>query len=172
MIEPWTFIEQSDEPTIEVKKSAWTNGHEKNCNFLQYLIYSNASDQIEHHTNAKKSMEYFESIFKPGCACFLNNALRKLNNLTLYDCQSFADYVTQFCSLINKFRSFCAKFKLDDNFYVYRFQSNLGPDYANYFECYTHDHNPFDGECNIKYTLSLAIQHFKNKIKTSVLRIY
>lgn len=54
MIEPWTFIEQPDEPTIEVKKSAWTNGHEKNCNFLQYLIYSNASDQIEHHTNAKK----------------------------------------------------------------------------------------------------------------------
>ena len=48
---------------------------------------------------------------------------------------------------------------------VYRFQSNLGSDHASYFERYAQEHDPFTEEGDIKYTLSSAMQHFRNTVK-------
>ena len=104
-------------------------------------------------------------MFKPRGAGFLNDAFRRLNCLTLKDCNSSADYITKFRALVNELRSFLLEFKVDDNFFIYKFQSNLGPDHASYFEKYAQDHDSFDANGKAKYSLSSTMQHFRNTVK-------
>ena len=54
---------------------------------------------------------------------------------------------------------------MDDNFFIYNFQSNLGPEHASYFEKYAQDYDLFDVDGKFKYSLSSAMQHFRNKVK-------
>ena len=67
--------------------------------------------------------------------------------------------------MVNKFCSFSSEFKIDDNFFIYKFQSNLGPDHATYFKKYVQDHDFFNADEKAKYSLSLIMQHFWNTIK-------
>ncbi len=54
---------------------------------------------------------------------------------------------------------------LDDNFLIYRFQSNLRLEHSSYYDRYAQEHNPFTERGNTKYTLSSAMQHFRNTVK-------
>ena len=165
MIELWTFIQQPNEPGPIAQKPAWTSGHERTCNVLRYVVNGDAFDEIEHHTNASDAWSLLESIFKPRGAGFLNDALQRLDCLKLTDCKSPAEYISQFRGIVNELRSFSSKFKLDKNFLIYRFQSNLGSDHASYFERYAQEHDPFTEDGDTKYTLSSAMQHFRNTVK-------
>lgn len=57
------------------------------------------------------------------------------------------------------------KFKIDDNFFIYKFQSNLSFDYASYFERYAQNYDLFNADGKVKYSLSLVMQHFWNTVK-------
>ena len=54
---------------------------------------------------------------------------------------------------------------MDDNFFIYKFQSNLDPNHASYFKRYAQDHGPFDADGKAKYSLNSAMQYFQNTIK-------
>lgn len=97
------------------------------------------------------------SIFKLWGASFLKNAFRRLDYLTLKDCNSLVDYITKFYALINKLCSFLSKFKIDDNFFIYKFLSNLGPNHASYIKRYEQNHDIFHADGKAKYSLSLTI---------------
>lgn len=131
MIELWTYIEQPDEPDDSAaKKAKWTRGHEKTCHILRYVVTGDVYDEIEHHTNSSAAWDLLATMFTPRGAGFLNDAFKRLDNLTLKDCNNTTDYITKFRALVNELRSFCSEFKMDDNFFIYKFQSNLGPDHA------------------------------------------
>ncbi len=160
MIELWAFIQQPNEPGLAARKPAWISGHERTCNVLRYLVNRDGFDEIEHHTNASDAWNLLESIVKPRGAGFLNEALQRLDCLKLTDCKSPAKYISQFRGIVNELRSFSSKFKLDDNFLIYRFQSNLGLEHSSYYERYAQEHDPFTEGGDTQYTLSSAMQHF------------
>lgn len=99
-------------------------------------------------------------MFKPRGADFLNDAFRNLDYLTLKDYNNSADYITKFHALVNKLCSFSSEFKVDNNLFIYKFQSNLSSNHASYFERYAQDHDLFDANKKAKYNLSSAMQHF------------
>ncbi len=76
-------------------------------------------------------------MFKPQEVRFLNNTLKPLNKPRLRNYDSLSNYVTKFFALVNKPRSYLFGFKMDGNFYTYKFQSNFDPDSVHYFEKYT-----------------------------------
>lgn len=125
----------------------------------------NAYNDIEDLTNALTTWELLETTFKPCGLGFLNNTFQKLHSLTLPDCKGSADYVLQFCNIVNELRNFSRKLKLDENWLIYLFLSNLGPEHASYFETYAQEHDPFDDNGNAKFTLSSAMHHFQNTIR-------
>lgn len=98
-------------------------------------------------------------------AGFLNNTFRRLNYLRLKDCNSSAEYIIKFCALVNELCNFLSEFKIDNNFFIYKFQSNLGLDDASYFKRYVQNHDSFDADKKPKYNLSLVMQHFQNIVK-------
>ena len=55
--------------------------------------------------------------------------------------------------------------KLDENWLIYHFHTNLGSEHSGYFERYSQEHDPFDENGNTKHTLSSAMQHFQNTIR-------
>ncbi|MCJ1344738.1 hypothetical protein MMC31_002941 [Peltigera leucophlebia] len=166
MIELWTYIEQPDEPEGTQRKKHWARCHEKTCHILRYVVTGEVYDEIEHHTNASAAWDLLAPMSKPRGAGFLNDAFRRLDCLTFKDCNSSTDYITKFRALVNELRSFSSKFKVDNNLFIYKFQSNLGPDHASYFERYVQDYDPFDADGKAKYSLSSAMQHFRNTVKT------
>ena len=95
----------------------------------------------------------------------MNDVFRCLDSLTLRDCDSSTDYIIKFRALVNELCSFSSGFKMDDNFFIYNFHSNLGPEHASYFERYAQDHDLFDADGNVKYSLSSTMQHFWNTVK-------
>ena len=165
MIEFWAFIQQPNEPGLVARKPAWISRHEQTCNVLRYLVNGNAFDEIDHHTNDSDEWNLLESIFNPRGAGFLNDALQRLDCLKLTDCESPAEYIFQFRGIVNKLRSFSSKFKLDDNFLIYRFQSNLVLEHSSYYKRYAQEHDPFREKGDTKYTLSSAMKHFRNTVK-------
>ncbi len=166
MIDLWTYIEQPDEPdTTPAKKTMWVRCHEKTCHILRYVVTGDVYDEIEHYTNSSAAWDLLASMFKPRRAGFLNDVFRRLEGLTLKDCNSSIDYITKFRALVNELCSFSSEFKMDDNFFIYKFQSDLGPEHASYFERYAQDHDPFDADEKVKYSLSLAMQHFRNMVQ-------
>ena len=166
MIDLWTYIEQPDEPEGTAGKVAlWARCHQKTCHILRYVVTGEVYDEIEHHTNASAAWDLLASMFKPRGAGFHNDAFRRLDCLTLKDCENTTDYITKFRALVNELRSFSSEFKMDHNFFIYKFQSNLGPDHASYFERYAQDHDPFNADGKPKYSLSSAMQHFRNTVK-------
>lgn len=54
--------------------------------------------------------------------------------------------------------------KLDKNWLIYQFQTNLGCEYSRYFERYSQEHNSFNENRDTKHTLNSAMQHFQNTI--------
>lgn len=147
MIDLWTYIKQPDEPKGTVGKVAlWARFYEKTCHILRYVVTSKVYNEIEHYTNVFAAWDLLASMFKPQGAGFLNDAFRRLDCLTLKDCDNTTDYITKFRSLVNKLRSFSSEFKMDDNFFIYKFQSNFGPNHASYFERYTQDYDPFNAD--------------------------
>ena len=52
--------------------------------------------------------------------------------------------------------------KLDKNWLIYRFHTNLGTKFNSYFERYSQDHDPFNEQGEAKHSVSSAIQHFLN----------
>ena len=166
MIDFWTYIEQLDEPDAsEAKKATWARCHEKICHILRYVVAGDVYDEIKHHTNSSATWDLLASMFKPRGAGFLNDVFRRLDSLILKDCNNSTDYIAKFRALVNELHSFSSEFKMDDNFFIYKFQSNLGPEHASYFERYAQDHDPFDADRKVKYSLSSAMQHFRNTVK-------
>ncbi len=137
MIRLLAFIEQPNEPGLVSRKPAWISGYERTCNILWYLVNRDVFDEIKHHTNASDAWNFLESIFKPreprGAGFFID-ALQRLDCLKLTDCESPVKYISQFRGIVNELSSFSSKFKLDDNFLIYRFQSNLRLEHSSYYE--------------------------------------
>ena len=166
MIDFWTYIEQPDKLEVTAGKLAlWAWCHQKTCYISQYVVTGKVYNEIEHHTNASAAWDLLASMFNFWGAGFLNNASRRLDCLTLKDWKNTTDYITKFRALINNLRSFSSKFKMDDNFFIYKFQSNFNPNYASYFERYAQDYDLFNADRKPKYSLSLAMQHFWNTVK-------
>ena len=154
---PWAFIQQPNKPGLVAQKSAWICGHERTYNVIWYLFNRDAFDEIENHANASDEWNLLESILKLRGAGFLNDALQRLDCLKFTDCKSLAEYISQFRGIVNEPRSVSSKFKLDDNFLIYRFQSNLGLEHFSYYKRYAQEHDPFTEEGDTKYTLSSAM---------------
>ena len=165
MIELWTFIQHPNEPSLVAQQPAWITGHEQTCNVLRYMINRDAFDENEHHTNASDKWNLLESIFKSRGVGFLNDALQRRDCLMLTDCKSSAKSIFQFQGIINDLRNFFSKFKLDDNFLIYYFQSNLGLEHSSYFERYAQEHDPFIERSDTRYTFSSAMQNFRNTVE-------
>ncbi len=158
MIDFWTFIEQPDKPDASAaKKATWARCYKKTCHILWYVVAGDVYDEIEHHTNSSLAWDLLAAMFKPRGAGFLNDVFRRLDSLTLKDCNNSTDYITKFRALVNEFWSLSSEFKMDDNFFIYKFQSNLGPKHASYFEQYAQDHDLFDVDGKVKYSLSSAM---------------
>ncbi len=151
MIDHWTYIEQPNEPdTTQAKKAMWAWCNEKTCDIYRYVVPRDVYDEIEHHTNSSLAWDLLASMFKPRGAEFLNDVFRRLYGLTLKDCNSSTDYITKFRVLVNELRSFSSEFKMRNNFFIYKFLSNLVPEHASYFEIYAQDHDPFDTDGKVK----------------------
>ena len=137
MIELWTYIEQRDEPdATPAKKAMWARCHEKTCYIFRYVVAGNFYDEIELNTNFFAAWDLLASMFKPRGAGFLNDVFGHLDGLTLKDCSRFTEYITKFRALVNELYSFSTEFKIDINFFINKFQSNLGPKHASYFKRY------------------------------------
>ncbi len=166
MIDLLIYIEQPDEPnTITARKAIWAWCNERTCQILRYVVTGDVYDKIEYYTNSSVAWDLLASMFKPREVGFLNDVFRRLDGLTLKDCNSSTDYITKFRALVNELRSFSSKFKMDNNFFIYKFQSKLGPKHASYFERCSQDHDPFDADRKVKYSLSSAMQHLRNTVK-------
>ena len=168
MLELWTYLEdQADRPTgvSEAKVAAWKAGHDKTCTALRLVVDGNAYSDIEDMTNASEAWKLLETNFKPRGSGFLNDSFQKLLNLTLANCKSSADYVSQFCNIVTELKNFSTKFKLDENFLIFLFQSNLGSEHASYFEMYAQEHDLFTENGDAKYTLSSTMHHFQNTVR-------
>lgn len=63
------------------------------------------------------------------------------------------------------FCSISLEFKIDDNFFIYNFQSNLGPNYTSDFERYEQNYASFNIHRKAKYNLSSAIEHYQSTVK-------
>ena len=161
----WSFNQHPNKPVLVAWKPAWINEDEPTCIFLRYMVNWDAFHEIEYHTNASDPRNLLESIFKPKATDFLNDILQRLDWLKLTDCKSSAKYISQFQDTINELRSFSAKFKLDDNFLIYQFQSSLGLENSSYDEWYTQEQDPFIEVGDTKYTLISSMKHFWNTIK-------
>ena len=168
MLELWTYIEdQAVEPTgvSESKLATWKAGHDKTCTALCLEVDGNAYNDIEEIVNASDAWKLLETNFKPRGSGFLNDAFQKLLSLTLSDCKNAADYVSQFRSVVNDLKNFSSNLKLNENFLIFVFQSNLDPDHAAYFETYAQEHDPFKEDGETKYSLSSAMHHFQNTVR-------
>ena len=122
-------------------------------------------DKIKHLKNASPALDLLVSVFKLKGAGFINDAFRWLNCLILKDYINGTDYIIKFHTVVNKLWSFWSKIKIDNNFFIYNFQSNLGLNHTSHFERYAEDHDPFNTDKKPKYSLSLTIQQFWNTIK-------
>ncbi len=126
MIELCTYIEQPDKPKgTPAKKALWTRCLKKTCHILRYVVTDEVYDEIKHHTNGSAVWDLLASMFKPRGASFLNDGFRRLDCLTLKNCNSSANYITKFRTLVNELHIFSSEFKVDDKFFIYKFQSNL-----------------------------------------------
>lgn len=168
MLELWTYVDdQAEEPTgvSETKMATWRAGHDKTCTALRLVVDGNAYNDIEDLTNASTAWKLLEETFKPRGSGFLNDTFQKLHTLTLADCKSPVDYVLQFRSIVNELRNFSGKLRLDENWLIYLFLSNLGPEHSSYFETYAQEHDPFTEDGEAKFTLSSTMHHFQNTVK-------
>ena len=52
--------------------------------------------------------------------------------------------------------------KLDENWLIYQFHTNLESEFSSYFERYSQDHDPFTEQGTAEHSLSSAMQHFMN----------
>lgn len=122
IIKFWTFIEQPDElEVILARKTFWTWCYKKTCHIPWYVVTGGIYDEIEHHTNPSAAWDLLSFMIKPQRAGFLNNIIKRLDYLTLKDCNNLAEYITKFCALVIELRSFSLGFKVDDNFFIYMF---------------------------------------------------
>lgn len=85
-----------------------------------------------------------------------------LDNLTLGECTSPFYYSFNFRQTVNGIQSFSSVMKLDENWLIYCFHTNLGAEFSSYFEQYSQDHNPFNGRGEAKHSPSSAMQYFLN----------
>ena len=92
----------------------------------------------------------------------MNDTFRKLDNLTLGECFSPFHYVSKFRQIVNELQSFSSGMKLDENWLIYRFHTNLGTKFSSSFERYYQDHDPFNKQGEAKHFFSSAIQYFLN----------
>ena len=121
------------------------------------MVTSKVYNEIEYNNNAYIVWNLLASMFKLQGAVSLNEAFKHLNYFTLKDCKNTTDYITKLRILVNKLCGFSSKFMIDDNFFSYKLQSNLGFDHISYFKRYKQDHDPFNADQKPKYSLSLAM---------------
>lgn len=122
--------------TSIAKKIAWALCHKNVCDILQYIVASNNYNKIKHYINLSVAWDLLAAILKFWGIRFFNNIFRYLNKLILKDCNNTINNIIKFQTFVNKFYSFSSEFKMHDNFFIYKFQSNLGFKYASYFEKY------------------------------------
>ena len=82
--------------------------------------------------------------------------------MTLGECSSPSDYASKFRQIINELQNFSSSMKLDENWLIYRFYTNLEAKFSSYIEQYSQDHDLFNKQGEAKHSLSMAIQHFLN----------
>lgn len=105
--------------------ATWRAGHDKSCTALRLVVDWNAYSDIEDMTNVSEAWKLLETNFKPRGSGFLNDSFQKLLNLILANCKGSADYVLQFRDIVTKLKNFSTKLKLDENFLIFLYQSNL-----------------------------------------------
>ena len=169
----WTYVggiqtAPPEEGADAAAVTAWTIGHDDACTALRLTVEGNAYSDIENLTNAAESWTLLEKNFKPRGAGFLNETYSKLDTTMLADCKSPADYTSKFRSIINELNTYSSKVKMDENWLIYRFHTNLGPEHSSYFESYAREHDPFTEDGEIKSTLSEAMHHFQNTVRNPI----
>ena len=170
----WTYIKnQAAEPTgvFKTKLGAWKAENNKTCTAFCLVVDENTYSNIKDLVNTSKAWILLKKNFKPQGSGFFNDTFQKLDNLTLTSCKNAANYVFQFRNIVNELRNFSTKLKLDENWLIYQFHSNLGPEHAFYFEAYAQEHDPFNKDGEAKFTLSSAMHHFQNTIKNPSFKI-
>ena len=163
----WVYIVEKHERLVEgdAGLDEWIKSHDLTCTALRICVEGNAYSDIENISNAKTAWTTLETNFQPRGSGYLNDTFRKLDNLTLSSCKGSSDYVSKFRMIVNEIQSFSTKMKLDENWLIYQFHTNLGSEHSGYFERYSQEHDPFDENGNTKHTLSSAMQHFQNTIR-------
>ncbi len=152
---------------IRGKGIIWGKKHEKTFHILWYIVIGNVYNKIKHNTNSIVKEDLLVTIFKPLRASPLNNILKRLHDLTFNIYDNLSDNITKIWVLVNELCKSLSEFRVNKICYIYKFQSNPGPDQANYFERYTKDHDLFDVQSKAKYFFSSAMQHFKNTAKNN-----
>lgn len=164
----WTYIKnQATEPTgvSKTKLAAWKAEHNKTWTALCLVVDENTYSNIKDLVNASKAWILLKKNFKPQGSGFFNDTFQKLDNLTLTSYKNAADYVSQFWNIVNELRNFLTKLKLDENWLIYQFHSNLGPEHAFYFKAYAQEHDLFNKDGEVKFTPSSVMHHFQNTVK-------
>lgn len=159
----WVYIDELTEaPEDDDEEEEGTKAQDLTCTAIRICVEGNAYTHIEHITNANSAWKTLEENFKPRGSGFLNDTFRKLDNLKLGEFTSPSDYSSQFRQIVNDLQSFSSIMKLDENWLIYRFHTNLGAEFSSYFERYSQAHDPFNEHGEAKHSFSSAMQHFLN----------
>ncbi len=158
MFGPWVFIDELTEGgEDDDKEEEWNRAPDLTCTAIRICVEGNAYTDIENITNANSAWKILEENFKPRRSGFLNDTFGKRDNMTLGECTSPSDSASNFRQIVNQLQSFSSSMKLDKNWLIYRFHTNLGTKFSSYFERYSQDHDPFNEQGEAKHSLSSAI---------------
>ena len=120
--------------------------HEKHdliCTIFRIICEKNVYSKIENMKNVANVWSRLKQMFKFKELNFFNDVFRQFENFTLVNCNSFANYVYKFRSMLNKFQTIFFKFIIFENYFIYRFYVNLNSKHDNYFELYAQTHDAF-----------------------------
>lgn len=133
LFELWTYIATPKIVFGDASKfEDWTAGQERTCTALKLVVNGNAYNNVKDLTYVFNVWDLLKANFKARGSGFLNNSIKKLFFLSLSDCKDTADYITQFCGVFNKLKSFTSKFQLDKNILMIFFQYNLSNKHSRY----------------------------------------
>ena len=85
------------------------------------MVIGKVYNKIKHHINTFTAWDLLASMFKSWETGFLIYVFRRLDPLTLKDYKNTTDYITKFCTLVNELCNFSSEFKIDNNFFIYKF---------------------------------------------------
>ena len=112
----WVYINELTEASEDDdKEKEWNKAQDPTCTAIRIRVESNAYTDIGNIINTTSTWKTLEKNFKPQETGFLNDTLRKLDNLTLGECTNLSDHASKFPRIVNKLQSFSSSMKLDEN---------------------------------------------------------